>query len=110
LLARRPILLFVLGLVLVGLGIVPPALAVIEFFSEGVVVAKEVLCVLWLILGVPALYQAFRRGYVLEVQTPSGLHRLEFKGGVQPQELEEFLDRVEREFGYTVERSGMLEA
>jgi hypothetical protein len=109
-LARHPFLLGILGLVLVGLGIAPPINALIWFIRERVLVGHEILCVLWLVLGVPALYEAFRRGYLLEVQTAEGLRRLEFHRGVRPAELEGFLRQAEEVFGYAVERPCLQES
>jgi hypothetical protein len=103
-LARHPFFLGILGLALVGLGIVLPLNAVILFIRERVIEGHQLLCFVWLVLGVPALYGAFRRGYTLDVQTADGLRRLEFHGGVRPPELEEFLRQAEEVFGYVVEK------
>jgi hypothetical protein len=109
-LAHHPLLLGLFGLVLVGLGIAPIIHAVILLNGFGVFVDKEALLVLWLFLGVPALYQASRRGYVLDVYTTGGIRKLELDRGVEPSELERFLQKAEKVFGFSIERANLLES
>jgi hypothetical protein len=103
--ARHPVVLFLFGVALVGLGIVPIPGFVDWWFHGGVLLLTHVLAVGWLVLGAAALYQASRRGYMLDVQTPTGWKRIEFSKRVLASELETFANRVEGSFGYTIERS-----
>jgi hypothetical protein len=68
-----------------------------------VIVDKEMLAVVWLVLGVAALWGASRRGYALDIKTPRGWSRLEFGRGVGRPDVEDFLRQAERSFGYSVE-------
>jgi hypothetical protein len=102
--ARHPLLLGLFGLVLVGLGIVPILRALAWAAEGGTYILNEVFMVVWLLLGVGALYQALRRGFVLEVKTTTGCQSFEFTKGVSAQELGAFLDHVEQTFGYAIER------
>lgn len=101
---RNPLLLALFGLVLVGVGVIPLVHAAVWLIRGGIFLGLEMLLLVPLVLGLMALYQAFRRGYVLEVETTVGLRSFEFSKGVNPSEVETFLAQAESAFGYSIER------
>jgi hypothetical protein len=102
--ARHPLLLALLGVALTGIGLASSVYLLAWLARGGMLWRKPLYGVPWLLFGPPAVYEACQRGYVLEVETASGLQRLEFSRTANHWELETFLDTVERAFGYSVER------
>jgi hypothetical protein len=102
--ASHPIVLALLGLIMVGLGLVPLGHAALWVLRGGVYYAAEAFMLVWLPLGVGALFSVFRRGYVLDVQTSAGLRIFAFRRGTNRQEVEQFVRDAEHMFGYPIER------
>jgi hypothetical protein len=102
--ARHPLLLALFGFILLALGLPPLLHVALGLIGGGGFFDVELLAPVWLILGITALWGAFRRGYLLEVETPVGKRRLEFKRGLESSELEAFISLVEQSLGYVVDR------
>jgi hypothetical protein len=105
--ASHPIILGLLGLIMVALGLAPLGHAALWFFRGGVYYAPEAFMLVWLPLGLGALFPVFRRGYVLDVQTSAGLRIFAFRRGTNRQEVEQFVRDAERMFGYPIEMGGL---
>lgn len=99
--AQRPIRQFLIGstLFLVSLSII------IKLGSE--IVGPGVLLLLLLaIVGCRLMFIALAQGLHLEVIYGNRRAKFPFRGKPQIQEFERFLQKVEEQFGYTIERSG----
>ena len=93
------------GVLLIGVGVAPIPHLVIWLLYGGQASKLEFLALVLIVLGTGAIYEALQRGYLLEVETSSGRQRLEFDKSAGSNEIEAFVCRVERSFGYPVERN-----
>lgn len=100
--AQHPIWMFFFGVILIALGLYSLRRAYAWWFQGGGVWDIELLMVGFLVLGVYALWEAVRRVPLLLVRTSRGTRRLVFQGTVTREQIHEFLQQLEREFGYAV--------
>jgi hypothetical protein len=105
--ARHPFALGIFGIVLMGVGAAPIPHLVGWLLHGGRASHLEFLALVLIIVGAGAVYEALRRGYLLEIETTSGPQRLEFDRSAGAGDIEGFICRVEQAFGYSVERSDL---
>ncbi len=104
--APHPILPFVLGSALTAAGI-PPAIHLVNMFRHGGLGVKlEAWLMMFAVLGLSLVVDAFKRGFVLDVKTDRGVRRLLFTGKPTPSELDAFVDVLERSWNVRVTREG----
>jgi hypothetical protein len=99
---QHPMLLFLFGLVAVAAGLYPIRRLVQWWWNGGMLWDREVLLLIFLPLGIHSLWEAVQRVPILLVRTTRGVKRVAFRGKVRPEELRQFLRRLETDFGYPV--------
>ena len=100
--AQHPFWMFLFGLILVGLGLFSLQRIFAWWFQGAQIMESNFLMVWLLVIGTYALWEAVKREPLLLIRTTRGSRRLEFQGAVTVEEVQEFLQRLESEFGYTV--------
>jgi hypothetical protein len=100
--AQHPFWMFVFGVILVALGFFSLRRLYAWWFQGAGIFDFELLMGAFLVLGIYALWEAAQRVPLLLVRTARGPRRLVFQGAVTSEELQDFLQRLENEFGYTV--------
>jgi hypothetical protein len=100
---RHPVLLFLLGVGSVGLGLYPFPRIFVWLMQGGMLHAGELWLVVWLFVGGYAALEAVKRKPNLLIETQGGIRKLVFRGSVQRQELQDFIHKMQSEFGHTVE-------
>jgi hypothetical protein len=102
--ARHPLLLAVFGVLVSAIGVAAVGHLLFWLLLGGTLFDVEVPATLLTLLGSWMLYQAIQRGWILDVSTDTGLQRLEFHKSAKKEELQDFLEMVNRELGYSVEQ------
>jgi hypothetical protein len=100
---KHPALLLLLGAVLVVLGLYPFLNLFNWLVQGGVLFTGQVWLVVWLFLGVYAFYEVLKKVPIVLIETKGGTRKFAFRGKVEPQELQEFIQRVKAEFGHTID-------
>lgn len=96
---QHPLMLLLFGIGLVGLGLLP----VLHWLMGGILVGKEVLLLIWPFLGSYAIFEAVKKKPLLLVETTTGRKKITFRGSVERQELEAFIEKAKTEFGYIID-------
>ncbi len=99
----HPILQLVMGLLLVGLGLLPAIHLVMWAVKGGTIHLLEVAMIVMLIIGVWLIIDAPRRGYLIDVAGSGGRKRLLFASGASKTGVEAFAGRARERFGYDVQ-------
>jgi len=100
-LARFPLLLLVIGLLLIGVGGLSLRLIVSWLREGGVVTDLQMFFVVLIPIGAWIAWDALRRGHYLEVSSTRGIRRLVFESRASAEEVTAFLAQLDG-WGYPV--------
>ena len=102
--AQRPLVQFIMGAVLLGMGFIPLQ-NLHGWVSHGGMIFYFALLLFGLpVVGAWLIFESFSRGYFLDIEQSSGSKKLLFHGKVGPEQIEEFLKAAENQMGYRIDR------
>jgi hypothetical protein len=109
--AARPMVQMLIGIALIGFLAWPLYRLWFLFRYGGIAFGREGALGALSILGGWLVYDAFRKGWFLKLETRFGAHKLPFAKGALPDGLEDFVQRVHSELGIAIETApGALKA
>ena len=101
--AKHPLLQISIGIVFVGLGLLP-LIHLLLMPMASIVVWRELVMLFWAPLGGWVIWEGLHRGDYLEVQTSSRSHKLAFKRGTKAEEIEQWIAAVAKQWGLSISR------
>lgn len=103
--AQHPVIQVIAGFVLLAIGLFPAVHLLHWMRYGGMIILEGNLLFLFPVLGIWFIYGGFIRRYYLEVETPTGNKKLEFRGKPQLSEIRSFLSTMKSTFGYNCEEA-----
>lgn len=100
---KHPIILFLFGIGLIGLGLSPFLSVYHWLIYGGTLYVIQMWLVVWLILGCFVIIEVVKKKPILQIETIRGTRKIAFRGKLHHQELREFVRVVGVELGYTIE-------
>lgn len=110
--APRPIVQAILGIGLLLAGVYILVKIILELMAHGGEVSGRLLIALVIVglLGGWLFFEAFKRGYYLEVRTEKRAEKLRFNRRLSREEIEEFIASVRSQMGWIIDTPSYEEA